>query len=151
MKPFLSTVVNRIDAKGRVSVPAGFRSAVKDSGLQGVICFPSFSEKSIEGCSAEQLGELSDMIDQMPPFSEKRDALAASILGNAHELTFDKEGRIKLPEKLMVHAGLSGEVMFMGLGRKFKIWNPATYSLDEERLAAMARESRDGLRFGGAS
>lgn len=151
MKPFLSTVVNKIDAKGRVSVPAGFRAAVKDSSLNGIICFPSFSENSIEGCSLEQLEALSDMIDQMPPFSEKRDALAASILGNAHELSFDKEGRIKLPEILLSHAGMSGEVMFMGLGRKFKIWNPETYALQEDRLAAMARESRDGLRFGGTS
>lgn len=151
MKPFLSTVVNRIDAKGRVSVPAGFRAAVKDSSLNGVICFPSLGEKSIEGCSQEQLEAFSDMIDELPPFSEKRDALAASILGSAHELTFDKEGRIKLPDVLLSHAGMNGEVMFMGLGRKFKIWNPETWAAAEERLAAMARESRDGLRFGGRS
>lgn len=99
----------------------------------------------------EQLGAFSDMIDEMPPFSEKRDALAASILGNAHELSFDKEGRVKLPEALLSHADMNGEVMFMGLGRKFKIWNPETYALQKERLAAMARESRDGLRFGGVS
>ena len=149
MKPFLSTATNRVDKKGRVSVPATFRSAVTDSALKGVICFPSFNDRSIEGFSLEGFGVVNDMIDQLPPFSAQRDALAASILGRSHELTFDQEGRIKLPKSFSEHAGLDEEAMFIGLGSKFKIWSPSVYSLEEDRLATLARESREGLGMGG--
>jgi transcriptional regulator MraZ len=151
MKPFLSTVTNKVDTKGRVSVPAGFRTAAKDSEFNGVICFPSFNDKSIEGFTLEGFGAVNEMIDQLPPFSAQRDALAASILGRSHELSFDKEGRIKLPESFVEHSDMDGEAMFIGLGSKFKIWCPKIYGLEEDRFATLARESREGLGLGGGA
>lgn len=149
MKPFLSTVTNRIDKKGRVSVPAPFRAAVSESALKGVICFPSFNDRSLEGFSLESFAEVNAMIDQLPPFSARRDALAASILGRSSELTFDGEGRIKLPPAFVEHAGLDEEAMFIGLGSKFKIWSPTLYEMEADRFATLARESREGLGMGG--
>ena len=151
MKPFLSTVTNKVDAKGRVSVPAGFRAAVKESVLAGVICFPSFNDQSIEGFSLEGFSVVNDMIDRLPPFSAQRDALAASILGCSYELTFDKEGRIKLPGSFVKHADLNGTVMFQGLGAKFKIWSPEVFASEQDRFASLARESREDLGMGGGS
>jgi MraZ protein len=88
------------------------------------------------------------MINALPPFSARRDALAASIQGRSHELVFDTEGRIKLPPEFVAHAGLDGEAMFMGLGGKFKIWSPAIYAMEEDRFAAIAREGREDLGLG---
>ena len=96
----------------------------------------------------EGFGSVTDMIDQLPPFSAQRDALAASILGRSHELTFDKEGRIKLPKSFVDHGDLKPEAMFIGLGSKFKIWSPKLYAREEDRFATLARESREGLGMG---
>jgi MraZ protein len=147
MLPFMSTVTNKIDAKGRVSVPATFRGVVKGEGGSGVVCFPSFSDQAIEGCTMGQIAIFSEIIDALPPFSEERDALAASILGQSHDLSFDSEGRIKLPQELLEHADINGEVMFVGLGRKFQIWSPAIRSETDARRRELARVNRSRLSF----
>lgn len=147
MSPFMSTVINRIDAKGRVSVPAAFRGVVKSEGGSGVVCFPSFADQAIEGCTMGQIEIFSTIIDELPPFSEERDALAAQILGHSHELTFDGEGRIKLPEDLISHAGIDKEVLFVGLGRKFQIWCPEIRQSTDGRRQELARVNRSRLTF----
>ena len=50
---FLSTYENKLDKKGRVSVPASFRSHLSNLGYNGVICYPSFNNTSIEACSQD--------------------------------------------------------------------------------------------------
>jgi len=147
MKPFLSTVTNKIDSKGRVSLPANFRSVVKEEGFSNVVCFPSFSECAIEGCSNTQIELFSNVIDQMPPFSAERDALAASILGKSHDIGFDQEGRMKIPDLLIEHARIDNEVLFIGLGQKFQIWNPNIYRETEIMRSDLAKENRERLTF----
>ena len=147
MKPFLSTVINKIDAKGRVSVPAAFRAVVKQADLNGVVCFPSIDDQAIEGCTMAQIENFSEIIDQLPPFSAERDALAELILGRSHDIGFDAEGRIKLPEVLIDYAAVAGEVMFIGLGRKFQIWNPTIHQETEARRRDLARENKSRLTF----
>lgn len=143
----MSTVINKIDAKGRVSLPAAFRNVIKDAGDTAVVIFPSFTDAALEGCTLAQMEAFGQIIDQLPPFSEERDALAASILGNSHHLNFDNEGRIKLPEELTRHAGIDGEAMFIGLGRKFQIWSPPLHQSTDERRQELARANRSRLTF----
>ena len=101
---FLSTYVNKIDKKGRVSVPASFRSHLSNLGYNGVICYPSFNNQSIEACSQDRIEKLSGSIDSLNPFEEKRDYFATSILSESMNLQFDSEGRISLSTKLLKHA-----------------------------------------------
>ena len=93
---FLSTYENKIDKKGRVSVPASFRSHLSNLGYNGVICYPSFNNQSIEACSQDRIEKLSTSIDSLSPFEEKRDYFATSILSESMNLQFDSEGRISL-------------------------------------------------------
>ena len=146
MKPFMSTVTNKIDAKGRVSFPASIRNVVKEAGFNSVVCFPSFTHKAIEGCAMSQIERFSGIIDQLDPFSDERDALAEFILAEAEELTFDKEGRVKLPESFLAHAGISGAVEFVGLGWKFQLWDPATREATREQRRTLARDHRSMLK-----
>ena len=69
---FLSTYENRIDKKGRVSVPAPFRSYLSNLGYNGVICFPSFNNQSIEAWPQERIEKISNSIDALNPFDEKK-------------------------------------------------------------------------------
>ena len=76
---FLSTYENKLDKKGRVSVPASFRSHLSNLGYNGVICYPSFNNSSIEACSQDRIERISSAIDSLNPFEEKRDFFATSI------------------------------------------------------------------------
>ena len=105
---FLSTYENKIDKKGRVSVPASFRSYLSNLGYNGVICFPSFNNQSIEAWPQNRIEKISNSIDALNPFEEKKDFFATSILSESINLQFDSEGRISLTSKLLKHAKISG-------------------------------------------
>ena len=91
---FLSSYENKIDKKGRVSVPATFRSQLNSMGYNGFISYPSFNYSALEACSQERIEKLSNSIDSLNPFDEKRDFFATSILSESVNLQFDTEGRV---------------------------------------------------------
>ena len=93
---FLSSYENKLDKKGRVSVPASFRSYLSNLGYNGVICYPSFNNPSIEAWPQDRIEKISNTIDSLNPFEEKRDYFATSILSESTNLQFDSEGRISL-------------------------------------------------------
>ena len=125
---FLSTFINKIDAKGRVSVPSSFRSVLEESGFKGMICYPSPVLDSVEGCGFNRIKKLSDTIDALGPFSKERSAFSTSLLADSHQLSFDTEGRVILPNKLVEFASIKDQVSFVGMGETFQMWDPDKYS-----------------------
>ena len=124
---FLSTYVNRLDKKGRVSVPASFRSYLSNLGYNGVICYPSFNNQSIEVWPQDRIEKISNSIESLNPFEEKRDFFATSILSESVNLQFDSEGRILLTPKLLKHAKIKSSMVFVGQGKTFQIWEPKAF------------------------
>ena len=124
---FLSIYENKLDKKGRVSVPASFRSYLSNLGYNGVICFPSFNNQSIEAWSQDRIERISNAIDTLNPFEEKKDYFATSILSESTNLQFDSEGRILLTQKLLKHAKIKNSMLFVGQGKTFQIWEPSTF------------------------
>ena len=133
---FLSTYENRLDKKGRVSVPASFRSYLSNMGYNGVICYPSFNNQSIEAWPQDRIEKISNSIDSLNPFEEKRDFFATSILSESINLQFDSEGRISLTPKLLKHAKISNSMIFVGQGKTFQIWEPKIF----EKFKVTARK-----------
>ncbi len=133
---FLSIFENKLDKKGRVSVPASFRSHLSNLGYNGVICFPSFNNQSIEAWSQDRIERISNAIDTLNPFEEKKDYFATSILSESTNLQFDGEGRILLTQKLLKHAKIKNSMLFVGQGKTFQIWEPATF----EKFRVTARK-----------
>ena len=138
MTQFLGTHTNRLDAKGRVSIPAPFRAALRPDGGGGasLVLRPSHKHPCIEGWPDSVFQALARPLDALDMFSEAHDDLAAALYADAWPLEADREGRIVLPESLVAHANLSGAVVFMGLGKTFQIWEPEA----AERRRAEARE-----------
>ena len=68
---FLSSYENKLDKKGRVSVPATYRSYLSSMGYNGFISYPSFSHPALEACSQDRIEKLSNTIDSLNPFEEK--------------------------------------------------------------------------------
>ena len=133
---FLSSFVNKIDKKGRVSVPATFRSHLNSLGYNGFISYPSFNHSALEACSQDRIEKLSNTIDSLNPFEEKRDYFATSILSESENLQFDTEGRVSISQKLLNHAKIKNNVLFVGLGKTFQIWEPAAF----EKFKVSARK-----------
>ena len=124
---FLSTYENKLDKKGRVSVPASFRSYLSNLGYNGVVCYSSFNNQSIEAWPQDRIEKISNAIDALNPFEEKKDFFATSILSESINLQFDSEGRISVPKKLLKHAKIKNNILFVGQGKTFQIWEPITF------------------------
>jgi MraZ protein len=136
---FLSTYENKIDKKGRVSVPASFRSYLSNLGYNGVICYPSFNNQSIEACSQDRIEKLSASIDSLSPFEENRDFFSTSILSDSMNLQFDSEGRISLSTKLLKHAKIRNSM--------FQIWEPAAFEKFKVNARKKANLNRASLKW----
>ena len=144
---FLSTFIIKIDAKGRVSVPSSFRSVLEESGFKGMICYPSPVLNSVEGCGFNRIKKLSDTIDALGPFSKERSAFSTSLLADSHQLSFDTEGRVILPNKLVEFASIKDQVSFVGMGETFQMWDPDKYSEFQNKTFKQSQESLANLKW----
>ena len=144
---FLSSFENRLDKKGRVSVPATFRSHLSSMGYSGFISYPSFNHSALEACSQDRIEKLSKTIDSLNPFEEKRDYFATSILSESVNLQFDTEGRVSLTEKLLEHAKIKSSILFVGLGKTFQIWEPKMFEKFKIVARKKAYQNRSNLKW----
>ena len=139
---FLSTYENKLDKKGRVSVPASFRSYLSNLGYNGIICYPSFNNNCIEAWPQDRIEKISNAIDSLNPFEEKKDYFATSILSESINLQFDTEGRILITTKLLKHAKIKNNILFVGQGKTFQLWEPTSY----EKFKVMAKKKSNIYR-----
>ena len=144
---FLSTYENRIDKKGRVSVPASCRSHLSNLGYNGIICYPSFNNASIEACSQDRIEKIYNTTDSLNPCEEKRDFFATSILSESINLQFDSEGRISLTPKLLNHAKIKNSMVFVGQGKTFQIWEPTIFEKFKVNARKKANLNRSSLKW----
>ena len=144
---FLSSFENKLDKKGRVSVPSTFRSHLNSMGYNGFITYPSFSHSALEACSQDRIEKLSKTIDSLNPFDEKRDYFATSILSESVNVQFDTEGRISLSDKLLNHAKIKNRILFVGLGYTFQIWEPTLFEKFKSLARKKAFKNRSNLKW----
>jgi MraZ protein len=150
MTHFLGTHQNKLDAKGRVSVPASFRNALKaenETNGTHLVLRPSHQHPCIEAWPTEVFEALAEPLDRLDLFSAEHDDMAATLYADAFRVEADKEGRIVLPDDLVSYAGLTDTVVFMGLGRIFQIWEPA--AAERRRAEARERARERGLTLPG--
>ena len=142
----MDTVVNKVDAKGRVSLPADYRAIVKSKESE-IVCYRSLTAPCVEGCLEDLLDKLaSEMEDALDFFSETQDDLTNLVFGDAKRYSFDSTGRIMLSEKLLKHAQITDTAVFVGKGRKFQIWSPENWEKEEARIRAEVLKKRPSIR-----
>jgi len=140
---FFGTFENKVDRKGRVSVPAPFRQALSRSAYQGIIARASHRTDAIEGFDLEFMEKLNNSVSANPLYSDTHEDLSMTIFGESYQLAFDSEGRIILPPALVEHAGIEDQAGFVGMGSMFQIWQPDT--LRRQKAEARARARDKGL------
>jgi MraZ protein len=143
---FLSTYHNRIDKKGRISVPASFRAALAGQDFAGIVANASFINPCIEGSGMDRIVKLNERMESLDPFSEERDAFATTLFGQSVQLSFDGDGRVTLPEALIEAASLKEQAVFVGKGEIFEIWEPKAFDAYAKRARELARDKRYQLR-----
>lgn len=127
MVRFVSNYTLRLDAKGRVSIPAPFRGVLTRDGFDGLYCYPALDRPALDAGGNGLLAEIEALIARFPPYSEERDQFSVALFGTSETLKVDGEGRVVLTEPLKVHAGIDDAVTFVGLGHKFQIWEPGRF------------------------
>ena len=150
MAVFIDTFVNKIDRKGRVSVPATFRAALASQPFQGIVAFPAFQLKALQCAGMDWMQSLIEGTRQVDLFSQEHDDLTASLFADAKQLAFDGEGRIMLPEALCAHAKLSEAAAFAGRGKYFEIWEPQALEAYKTEARRRAAEKQRTLRQHGS-
>ncbi len=139
MAVFLSTYVNKVDKKGRVSVPAEFRRVLGSDSFQGVVVFRSLQHPALEACSAEHMEQLSESLETLDLPPDEFEMIETTIFGGSVQLPFDSEGRIVLPSALSEFAGIVEEAAFVGRRKTFQIWQPATLDAYNNQMREKAR------------
>ncbi|MBO6782173.1 MAG: division/cell wall cluster transcriptional repressor MraZ [Alphaproteobacteria bacterium] len=146
MALFLSTTINKVDRKGRVSVPAAFRAVLAGQAFHGIVAFPSFKSPAVQCSGMDRMEQLAAGVDSYDLFSDEHDTLTATLFANAEQLAFDGEGRVLLPESLISHANLSDQAAFVGRGPVFEIWNPEAFEAYQAEAVRQAAEQKLTLR-----
>lgn len=139
MDRFISQYILKLDAKGRISVPASYRAILAREGFEGLYCCPAPGRAALEAGGSALLNEIEALIGSFPPFSEERERLATVLYGTSETLKMDPEGRVTLSDALKDHAGIIDAAAFIGLGHKFQIWAP-------DRLGAQLSGATETVR-----
>ena len=142
---FVSHYSNRLDAKGRVSIPASFRAVLTRDGFEGLYVHPSLDADAVDCGGNALLKDIDDLLNRHSPYSEERDLFSTALLGTSEILKVDAEGRVVLTETIKTYAEITTEVTFVGQGHKFQIWEPSRFQAHLEEAKLRLRDLRKQL------
>ena len=148
MEQFVSTFTNKIDSKGRVSVPASFRAILAKEEGEGIYCYPSLDAPALDAGGTRLVNQIGELLEELAPFGDEKDQLATALYGDSVMLKIDSDGRINLPQSMRDHAGITNRVVFVGLGQKFQIWEPEQFEAHRLQAREKVRELRKLLGVG---
>ena len=135
---FLGRQVKRIDAKGRVSVPAPFRTVLAAERFDGLFCVRSLTHPAVDAGGTALLASIETTLSRHDPFSAEHTALAALLFGQGDGPALDTEGRMVMPDWIREATGIASEVLFVGLGTRFQMWAPERFAVYEAQARATA-------------
>jgi MraZ protein len=148
MDEFASRFDSKVDQRGRVAIPAPFRAVLTQEGTDEIHCYPHLDYNTIEAGGARLVEEIKGIVGRQPTGSSLRESLEIVYFGECEKLKVDPDGRTILPKRLRDHAGITETAVFVGLGNKFQIWEPAAYDKFRERAREQALALRKELGAG---
>ena len=137
MYGFVSNYTNKLDAKGRVSIPAPFRTVLARDGFEGLYCFPSPHAETVDAGGNQLLQEITGRLGGLDKLTADHDMISTALFGISEVLKVDGEGRVVVTDTIREMTGIDGVATFVGLGYKFQIWEPERFKA--HRSASMKR------------
>ena len=144
MNRFLSNAVNRIDAKGRVSVPAHFRTVVQQRGYSELYAIRQLDVPALDVGGLDLLDRYEERMKLEDPFLQTADDMSFFVHGDGAFLKLDQDGRITVTDFIREHTGISSEVAFVGRGNFFQMWEPGKLSAYGAEVRARLSRLRRG-------
>src|SRR5262245_17954740 len=144
MDEFISTYTNRLDAKGRVSIPASFRAILAVAGSDGLYCCPTLKGDADDAGGNRFREIIRAMLAKYEPFSEDHELLSTTLIGESEMLKIDGDGRVVLTDSIKACTGIGDRVTFVGQGFKFQIWEPDRFAVQRSEARIRLRETRIG-------
>ena len=149
---FRGESVHKVDAKGRVSIPAAFRRVLEDNdpdwtdGLNPnlVIVYGDDTRDFLEAYTMTAMEEVDDRISQLPMGSRRRRYLERMFSGQATQIQVDETGRLVLSQKIRDKVGITKEAFFIASGDTFQIWQPEAYEQSAAEFESIVEEFEDG-------
>ena len=144
MSRFLSNATNRIDAKGRVSVPAAFRAVLVQREIQELYCLQDFVYPAVNIGGPDLLERYERKMAAEDPFALEANEMSLLIHGGGVFARLDAEGRLAVTEFIRDFTGISSEVCFVGRSDHFQVWQPQAFHEAQARAREVVRQR--GLR-----
>jgi MraZ protein len=145
MDGFVATFTNRLDKKGRVSVPAQFRAVLAREGEEGLYCYPALDRQAIDAGGARLRQAIGERLAVFETFSEDHESLSTAFYGESRILNIDPDGRVVLPDEFRAYAAIEDVVVFVGQGFKFQMWEPTRFGERQRETRAHLRSVTRGL------
>jgi MraZ protein len=146
MDEFVSTYTNRLDSKGRVSIPAAFRAVLTRDGFDGLYCCPTLDGVAVDAGGNRLMEAIRERLSRHERFSPEHDDLSTTFMAQSERLGIDGEGRVILTDTIKGLAGIADKVTFVGQGYKFQIWEPDRFLAYREQAMERVRALRQGSR-----
>ncbi len=134
MSVFLSTYDKKIDKKGRVSTPGNFRNILSNESFNGFVAFKSYFLPTIDCFGISKMEKLSSKLENDNPFDNSQSSIEENVFADAIMIQFDNEGRATLNKEMLEHANISSDLIFVGKGSTFQIWEPALFQEHQENI-----------------
>jgi len=151
MHGFVSHYTNKLDAKGRVSIPAQFRSVMTRDGFEGLYCYPSPFLQAVDAGGNALLEEIKGRLAGFDTLTAEHDLMATALFGNSEILRLDGEGRVMLSDLIRAHTGIDDRAVFVGHGYKFQIWSPDGFEAHKADAMQRALNVLGGARAAGSA
>jgi len=145
MDEFVSTFTNRLDTKGRVSIPASFRAVLTRDGFEGLYCCPTLDRQAVDAGGNHLRDQIRERLTAFEAFSDDHEYLSTTLIGESEILKIDQDGRVVLSDAIREHAGISDRVTFVGQGYKFQLWEPDRFATYREEAKNRVRDLRKQL------
>ena len=150
LKYFTGSSTHKVDAKGRVSLPADFRKALEGVGSSHVVILPQMNHSDAHiGLSQTGFEKVVEKFEAMELDHADSEALALRIVTNARQIPVDEAGRMVLSKDLREQIGIGDEARFVGRGSSFQIWQPAKRAAYEAGAQERSQELASSIRLAG--
>lgn len=152
MDRFLSNTINKVDKKGRVSIPASFRPILGNASHLYILS--SVDQPTVDAGGIELIERKEQQLERMDPFSEDYELYSFVLHGDSTELKIDGEGRVVLTEAIREQTGITDRAAFVGRGHFFQIWEPGkfrAYREEARKKVAEMRRANSGGTSGGVA
>ncbi len=134
MDRFLSNAINNIDAKGRVSVPARFRSVLQKRGYSELYALRALEIPALDVGGLDLLDRYEQRMELEDPFLQTAEDMSFFCHGDGAFLKLDQDGRITVTDFIREHTGITDTVAFVGRGQFFQVWDPQRFAEYREQV-----------------